>query len=227
MKLSTLVCFLWLTFFALTRAAETAEIKDPAISGGVADGKVRLVIEGLLSGQAADKDKLIFSTSLQHWIKADRDKLTQHLEATFNILQGDAKELPLTITGEGDIKQITGEALQDWSVRQEANGTRTLLLRPKKSDKPLTQLAVVIIVERELKTWKNPLPTFALTPPQPVLFSGFVRVESVPELNVQPETPSGLFPVEVKYLPEAMRGELKPDEPEPLAFQFHGAAYTL
>jgi hypothetical protein len=33
--------------------------------------------------------------------------------------------------------------------------------------------------------------------------------------------------VEVKYLPEAMRGELKPDEPEPLAFQFHGSAYTL
>jgi hypothetical protein len=137
---------------------QTAEIKDPAISGGVADGKVRLVIEGLLSGQAADKDKLIFSTSLQHWIKADRDKLTQHLEATFNILQGDAKELPLTITGEGDIKQITGEALQDWSIRQEPNGVRTLLLRPKKGDKPLTQLAVVIIVERELKSWKNPLP---------------------------------------------------------------------
>ena len=188
-------------------AAET-EIKDPAISGGIADGKVRLTIEGQLSGQPGDKDKLIFSTSLQHWIKANHDKLRQHIEATFSILQGDAKELPLTISGEGDIKQITGDTLQDWSIRQEADGTRTLLLRPKKGDKPLAQLAVAIVVERELKGWKNPLPTFAITPPQPVLFSGFVKVETSADLDVQPDASTGLLPVDAKFLPEAMRGEL-------------------
>ncbi|MEO8353518.1 MAG: hypothetical protein ABI680_17450, partial [Chthoniobacteraceae bacterium] len=80
---------------------------------------------------------------------------------------------------------------------------------------------------RELKGWKNPLATFTLTPPQPVLFNGFVKVETTPEYDVQPDAPSGLLPVETKYLPEAMRGEMKPDEPEPLAFQFHGSAYTL
>ena len=65
MKLTTLLCCLSLSLFSLAPAAETAaEIKDPAISGGVADGKVRLVIEGLLNGQPGDKDKLIFSTGL-------------------------------------------------------------------------------------------------------------------------------------------------------------------
>ncbi len=228
MKIPTLACSLWLTLFALAPAAETAaEIKDPAISGGVADGKVRLVIEGLLNGQPGDKDKLIFATAFQHWIKANRDTLRHHIEATFDILQGEAKELPLTISGEGDIKQITGDALLDWSIRQEPGGVRTLILRTKKGDKPLTQFSVVIIVERELKGWKNPLATFALTPPQPALASGFVRLESVPEFDVQPEAPGGLSPIEVKYLPEAMRGEMQPGEAEPRAFQFHGSAYTL
>ena len=227
MKLPLFACSLWLTFLAFTTFAQNAEIKDPAISGGVADGRVKVTIEGNLSGQPGDKDKLIFATGFQHWIKANRDLLRHHIEATFDILQGDAKEVPLTISGEGDIKQITGDALLDWSIRSEAGGGRTLILRTKKGDKPLTQFTVAITAERELKSWKNPVPSFALTPPQPALSSGFVRVESVPEFDVQPEAPTGLFPIEVKYLPEAMRGELKPDEPEPLTFQFHGAAYTL
>ena len=228
MKLTTLACSLWLTLFALTGAAQTAaEIKDPAISGGVADGKVRLVIEGVLDGKPGDKDKLIFATGFRHWIKASRDTLRHHIEATFDILQGEPKELALAITGEGEIKQITGDALLDWSIRQEPGAGRTLILRTKKGDKPLTQFSVVIIAERELKGWKNPLATFALTPPQPALTSGFVRVESVPDFDVQPDAPAGLFPVEVKYLPEAMRGNLQPDEAEPLTFQFHGSAYSL
>ena len=173
MKIPMLAGLLWLTFLSFAGATETAEIKDPAVSGGIADGKVRLVIEGILNGQQGDKDKLIFATSLQHSIKATRDKLTHLLNVTLDILQGDPKELPLTISGEGEIKQVAGEGLQDWSIRQEANGTRTLILRPKKGDKPITQVVVAIVAERELKGWKNPLPTLALTPQQPALFSGF------------------------------------------------------
>jgi len=71
-------------------------------------------------------------------------------------LQGDAKELPLTISGEGEIRQVSGEQLQDWSIRQEADSKRTLLLRPKRGEKPLTQLAVVIVAEYQLEGRKNP-----------------------------------------------------------------------
>jgi hypothetical protein len=210
---------------AATLCAQTAEVKDPSISGGVADGKLRLTIEGVLGGPQSEKDKLIFATTIQHWVKANRDKLGTHIEATFHVLQGEPKEFPLTITGEGDIKQITGDALLDWSLRQEPGGGRTLILRTKKGEKPLTDFSVTITAERELSAWKNPVQSFAIAPSPPTLASGFVRVESVPEFDVQPEAPSGLLPIEVKYLPEAMRGELKPDEPEPLAFQFHGGLH--
>jgi hypothetical protein len=84
-----------------------------------------------------------------------------------------------------------------------------------------------VIAERELRAWRNPVPIFTLTPPQPALFNGFVKVEPTSDLELQAENPTGLFPVEAAYLPAALKTEPKPDEPEPLAFQFHGSAYNL
>jgi hypothetical protein len=216
----------WLLAVAQPPPVE-AELKNLKIDGGIEDGKARLVIEALLNAQPGSRDKLIFATSLQHTIKPTKDKVTHQLALTFDILQGKAEELPLTIAGDGEIKQVTGEGLQDWSIRQEANNTRTLILRPKKGDKPLTQLVVTVVAERELRVWRNPVPTFTLTPPQPALFNGFVKVEPSSDLELQADGPTGLFPVDAAYLPAALKTEPKPDEPEPLAFQFHGSAYTL
>ena len=212
MKLRRLALLLTLPWLMATASAADAdaEIKNPSVSGGVADGKVRLVIEGLLNGQPGDKDKLIFATSYQDSIKVTREKITHDIGMTIDILQGDPKEIPLTISGEGEIKQVTGDQVQDWSIRQEADGKRTLILRPKRGEKPFNQVIAHVIAERDLKSWKNPLAMFALSPPQSVLFSGYLKVESTPDLDVQPDAPSGLFPIEPKFLPDSFRGELKP-----------------
>ncbi len=215
-------------FTTCIRAAETqAEVKNLSINGGVADGKARLVIEALLNGLPGEMEKLLFATALQHSIKITGEKATHTFSATFDILNGEAKELPLTISGEGEIKQVTGAALQDWSVRQETNHTRVLVLRPRKGDKPLTQFIVTITAEQTLKSYTRPLAVLALTPPQTSLFNGYVKVEAVPALDVQAENLSGLVPIELKLLPEALRGSIAPDDAEPLAFRFSGAGYSL
>ncbi len=207
--------------------AAQAELKDLSINGGIQDGKARIVIDANLTGLPGDKDKLLFATALQHSLQITREKHTHTINATFDILQGEPKELPLTLTGDGDIKKVTGENLLDWSVRQETNGTRALILRPRKTDKPLTQLAVSIVAERELRTWSNPVQPLALVPAQPALFSGYLKVEIAPELEAQPTNSAGLVPIEIKFLPESLRPTVKPDEAEPLAFRFHGSAYAL
>lgn len=229
MKLRQLALVLLASWFgiAANSTAAEAELKNLKVDGGIEDGKARLVIEALLNAQPGSRDKLIFATTLQHLIKPTKDKITHQLSFTFDILQGNAEELPLTIAGEGEIKQVTGEGLQDWSIRQQADGTKTLILRPKKGDKPITQLNVTVLAERELRAWRNPVPSFTLTPPQPAIFNGFVKVEPSPDLELQADGPTGLFPVEAAYLPAALKVEPKPDEPEPLAFQFHGSAYSL
>jgi hypothetical protein len=217
-----------LPFLASVALAADAEVKDLSINGGVAaDGKARLTIEGTFGSPQADAQKAIFSTSVRHSISVTREKITHTLALGFDVLQGDPKEITLTIGGEGEIKQVTGEALQDWGIRQAPDGSRVLVLRPKKGEKPNARLEVSVVAERELKVWKSPVPAFTLTPPQPGLFNGFVKLEAAPDLDARAEAPVGLSPMEEKFLPAAMRAEARPDAPEPLAFQFHGAPYSL
>jgi len=223
--LVSLLC--WSGLIAGQAASNTAELKNLSINGGVEDGKAHLVIEALLNRLPSDQNKAIFATALEHSIKITPEKLTDSILATLDILDGEPKELPLTITGEGEIRQVTGEGLLDWSVRQETNGLRALVLRPRKTDKPLTRLTVSIVAERELKDWSNPLTPLTLTPAQTALFSGYLKVESAPELQVQPVQISGLIPIEPKFLPESLRGGANAFEPEALAFRFQGAAYSL
>src|SRR3989442_1441382 len=115
------------------KAAE-AELRDLSINGGVQDGKARLVIEAQLHGLTEDKNKLLFATALEHTIRIAPEQQTHTINATFDILQGDPKELTLSIVGDGEIKKVTGKGLQDWSVRQETNSTRSLVLRPRKAN---------------------------------------------------------------------------------------------
>src|SRR5262249_7350225 len=131
-------------FLAATASAAEAPLKDLSVNGGVApDGKARLVIAGNFGRANAGNLKVIFSTANQHYVRATREKLTHTLIVTLDILQGEPKELALTIGGEGEIKSVTGELLQDWGLRQTADGGRTLVLRPKKGEKPVTQFQVV------------------------------------------------------------------------------------
>ncbi len=215
---------LLITCMAVTGAQ--SELKNLAVSGGIENGKARLTIEGVLTGLLGEQQKPVFATALQESLAVGADKITYKVSATFDILAGNPTELPLTITGEGEIRQVTGDALQDWSLRQETNGTRTLVLRPRKSDKPPGQVSVTIVGDHELTNVPVQLQPLTLTPPQPALFNGYVKIEPALELAVQAQNPSGLAPVEPKFLPEGMR-TAKSDEAAALAFRFQGTAYSL
>jgi hypothetical protein len=156
----------------------------------------------------------------------EREKQTHTIAATFDILQGDPREVALTISGEGEIKSVTGEHLQDWSVRQETNGVRTLVLRARKTEKPITQLNAQIFAERPTRIGTIPQGGFSFTPPNAALFNGFLKITSAAEISVVATNVAGLIPVEAKFLPENLRKDLKPEEVEPTAFRFHGTAYV-
>ncbi|MGV3755373.1 MAG: hypothetical protein ACO1QS_08340 [Verrucomicrobiota bacterium] len=214
-------------FVPMMALAAQAEVKDVSINGGVQDGKARIVIEGQFGPLTGDKEKLLFATTLQHTLFIARDKHTSVIQATFDILQGEAKEIPLVISGPGEIKQVTGANLQDWSVRQETDGSRVLVLRPRKTDKALTQLVVTIKAERTTQLVGTSLPTLTLMPPQAALVNGYLKVETAPDLEALPVNVTGLVPIDVKLLPEALRTEVKPEAVEPMAFRFQGTSYAL
>ncbi len=215
--------------------AERAEVKNISVNGGIEEGRARLVIEAALQGlTAAEREKLLYSTTLNQTVQITRDKQIHTVAATFDVLQGEPKEISLTISGEGEIKTVNGELLQDWSVRQETNGVRALVLRPKRIEKKdkndpgfPTQLSITITAERATQFSANPQPLLNFAPPNPALFNGYLKIEVTPELNVIPTNAVGLVPIESKFLPEPMRKETKQDEAPSLAFRFHGSAYSL
>jgi len=213
-------------FMPMMTSAAQVEGRDVSINGGVQDGKARIVIEGQFGPLTGEKEKVLFATAIQHSLLITREKHTHTINAVLDILRGEPTELPLIINGQGEIKEVTGANLQDWSVRQE-NGVRVLVLRPRKTDKPLTQLVVSIQAEQTTRLLGTGLQTLSLTSPQASLMNGYLKVDVAPELGVQPINVTGLVPIEAKLLPEGLRPVLKPDQEEPLAYRFHGSAYSF
>src|SRR5437868_4197174 len=95
--------FTFITAISLSalHAADTkAELKDLSINGGLQDGKARLVIEAQMKGSSDEHDRILFATELQHSIHLARDVIDHTFVASIEILQGDPRELPFTITGD-------------------------------------------------------------------------------------------------------------------------------
>ena len=225
-SLSTLVAVLLVMGrFTALAADATAEIKNLSLTGGVEDGSARLVIEAKLKGLPDDQTKVIFASAVQHSMRASFEKITHAIRVQIEVIQGDPKELAFVLSGEGEVKQITGEGLQDWSVRQ--NGTsRSLVLRPKKAERALTNLVAMIAAETELDNLPKSIAPLTLSSSQPALSHGYVRIDADPALSVKPVNPSGVIEVEQKYLPDVLRAAAAGDV-EPLAFRFQGAGYAL
>ena len=222
---AALFALLVLTFFPALAA--TAELKDLSFNGGVQDGKARLVIEALLAGAGMGPDKALFSTATEQAITVGPDKVSHIIRAKVEVLQGEPAELPFTLGGDGEIRSVAGEGILDWAVRQGTNGVRTLVIRPRKSDKPAAGFNVTIIAEHAVRDWSQPLQPLSLTTSPAVLSSGYVRLDAAPGLDLQPTNTVGLAPVPLKFLPDGLRVEPKPDAPEPLGFRFQGSSYAL
>ncbi len=189
-----------------SHAAETrAELTNLAINGGIQDGKARLILEANLRGSGDPTAPVLYATALDHAITVSAQRIQHSATATFDLLQGQPDELILTLAGPGEIQSVTGEALLDWSVRRETNGLRSLVLRPRKSDKPLPRLSANIVaadvrrqdspsspsasvaadVRRQSPSPYSPSPRSI--PPSPTVTSGS---PPIPTSTSRPPTPS-------------------------------------
>jgi len=208
------------------RAASEAELKDLSIAGGVQNGKARLIIEGSLFG-GPQQATALYATTLEQLIGVTREKQTHSIKATFDLLQGDPKEFTLTLSGEGEINKVTGEGIQDWSVRQETNGTRLLVIRPRKTDKPLPKITAQIVAVSEHVTNTATVKPLTFAPPNPALLHGYAALEADSELDLQTTNLAGLIPIERSLLPASLRAQLKHANSDVLAFRFQGSGYGM
>jgi hypothetical protein len=215
---------------SVSRAADNAaqvEVKNVSLEGGLREGKARLVIEADLSGFSESREKVIYGIAVQHAIRVSRDRLGHVFRLDADAIQGGLREITLTLSGEGEVREVTGDGLEDWSVRQAVGGSRYLVLRLKRREKGVARFSGRITAETELKDLPTSVNPLTLTSAQPALANGYVRIDADTELEVQVTNPSGVVPVELKFLPEGLGAVEAKGSFEPLAFRFHGTAYRL
>jgi hypothetical protein len=211
---------------ASSAAEQVSELKSPSVSGSIEDGKARLIIEGWLGGQPSP-DTGVFAARLEHLIQISPDLATQKITGTIDILEGTPSEVTLTVSGEGDIREVTGESwLRDWSIRQETSGTRTLVLRLHKRESSEKKLSFSIAAIRDFQQPPSVYTPLALVPPVPALLSGVVAIRPDPAFRAEAVNASGVIPIEPKLLPDTLKDPNSAEE-EVLAYRFQGTEYLL
>lgn len=217
-----LVCCLLLRSFA---ADGGAEMRDIAVSGGVQDGKARLTIEGWLT-PPTDRTNVVFAAVVHDTVGISQARATQNLRVTLDVIEGRPGELALTLNGDSEVREVTGD-IRDWGVRQDTNGTRVLVLRPRGPLTNSARIEVSIVAELKEPDLGRTVRLLSIAPPNAALLSGYVTITSTPDSKVELDNASGLLPIEPKYLPEAMRTAGTNNAAEPLAFRFQGERYRL
>ena len=202
------------------------EVKRASLQGNLDGDRARLVIEADLGNLGPSRAKAIYGAALEQLIRVSRDRLDHTIGLQVEALEGGLREIVLTLGGTGEVRQVTGDGLEDWSVRQ-AGDRRFLVLRLAKSDTPVKTFAGQVRAETLLPDWPVTVTPLTLTTESATLAHGFVRITSPPEWSVQLANPSGVVPVEIEYLPRSLRPADLDTTAEPLAFRFHGTAYTI
>lgn len=204
-------------------AEQGTQLRDVAVNGAIENGKARLTFEGWLT-PPDDKSKVVLSASVQDTVAISRSKVTQNIRLTLEIIGGRPSELPLTLNGDAEVREVTGN-IRDWSIRQEINGTRLLILRPLVStnSEPVSVEIVAEVLDPEID---RPVRLLALAPPSPTLLNGYVKLTVPSNLQVHLENSPALIPIEERFLPGTMRGGTN-DSARLLAYRFQGEAYQL
>lgn len=80
--------------------------------------------------KAPKEAPLFFSATAEVAARAALDQLTGEQKIRFHIHQGKAETLTLALNGPGEVTEVAGAGLRDWSLRVAENGVRFLDIRP-------------------------------------------------------------------------------------------------
>ncbi|MEM7473591.1 MAG: hypothetical protein AAF483_01225 [Planctomycetota bacterium] len=116
--------------------AETAEVSDgteiaEAIATGQAaadDGTRRIIIE---TAKPESEPPAFHSAIAKATVQVGKDLVLQTIDIDVKILQGKPKTITFGLNGPGDVKEVQGENVDSWSVRQK-DGKRFLDLHVSK-----------------------------------------------------------------------------------------------
>lgn len=129
--------------------------------------------------KAPKEAPLFFSASADVIARVGLETVTSEQKITFRIHQGKAETLTLALNGAGEITEVTGAGLSDWSVRVNENSERFLDVRPALVDGKFPA-ELQVLVKTEAKVEKE---AAELLLPGPGRSTGFSLTVNVTENN--------------------------------------------
>ena len=174
--------------FCQTEArADRASVSTELTPG---DGHLIVEARGVLP-----KSPLFFSAIADTVLRLSTDEISSLTVLTIRVVQGRPEVITLGLNGNGEIWEVTGDGLRDWSVRQ-ADGKRFLDLRPALTDGQPAPKQLSVTVKARLLKPKVPGAVALLTfsPGDAVGFASQITLAPGDAVDVRVTRADGLVP---------------------------------
>ena len=126
------------------------EVKNISVKGEMDEERAQLIINAQLKDPQSKSAKVLHSISINHRLAISREQIKHTFNAKCSLIQGEPEEIVLQMDGVGEIRQVKGDLLRDWSVRQDADGKQSLIVRLVKPEKPLNERTFMVSAETKL-----------------------------------------------------------------------------
>jgi hypothetical protein len=202
--IATLLCVCGMN---LRAQADPATADTASVSTGLAPNGGSIVVE---ARGLQPKAPLFYSTTVENVLRASPTEITGEMKVKFSVLQGHPEVLTLGLSGAGDIVEVVGDGLRDWSVRQGTGvlaNTRFLdlrpLLQPGKPDPK--ELDVTVYTRLATPAIPGNWSVLIANPADAVGFSSHIRLETEVSLLLQVTNATGMMPSGSPGVPRANR----------------------
>jgi hypothetical protein len=210
------------------------EAKRATLDATVEGDRAKFAVQAEFHG-GESRLPTLWGAVLEESIQASRERLDYKFNIEARAIQGSLRELIFLLGGEGEIREVTGDGVEDWSVRQGSGGSgRSLIVRFVKGEKAISKVSFGVRAESKLATNPEPdrpgtnggFPALTLNCEKTALATGFIHVTPAEGVEVVVGQSAGLVPISITNLPSSMRPVVTNRVAE-LAFRFLGTAYTL
>ena len=137
--------------------------------------------------KAPKESPVFFSATAEVKARVGLESITSEQKISYRVHQGKAETLTLGLSGAGEVTEVTGTGLRDWSVRVAADGKRFLDLRPNELNGIFpTELEVLVKTRQKIVQ-----ESAALLLPAPADATGFsISIRLAADPGVVPGQPS-------------------------------------
>ncbi|CAN5578518.1 hypothetical protein BH09VER1_BH09VER1_32070 [soil metagenome] len=193
-KALSILLLAWLA--CLPKAAlgqNTARADQAGLSAQLTPEGGHLVVE---AHGVMPKSPLFFSVTSENVIGLGAEEITGEIKVAIRVVQGNPEVITLGLNGGGEVVEVKGEGLRDWSVRQ-AEGKRFLDLRPSLREGQPAPAQMNLTVKTKISKPSVPgsisLPT--LSPGDAVGFASQIKLVPGDAVDLRITRADGLVPL--------------------------------